>query len=180
MFWDFFANLDTTLNSSTLQQNIMHELSLVSNKTTYACMSVTCSYTFLKNNETTCSAPWPTVMRGYFTRNSSPAFCMLLTPSKNTRSTTSVHLRLCSSTSPSKLAMSGLMTVAMCDASYFPPLARWSVQSTMLRSANKLLTPAANTFRSGMVLMVAPSPKVVMPNMVASLSRVFICSLQLI
>ena len=139
---------------------------------------ITFSYTSLKNNETTCSAPWPTVMRGYFARNNSPAFCTLLAPSKNTRSTMPVHLRLCSSCFPYKLAISGLIMDAMCDASFFPPRARWLVQSAIPRSAKELFTPAAKTFRRGIVLMVAPSPKTAMPNVVASLNSVFICSFQ--
>ena len=58
-------------------------------------------YTSEKNNETTCSAPWATVIRGCLTLSSSPAFWTLLAPSKKNKvnnakaqSVVVIHLRL--------------------------------------------------------------------------------------
>ncbi len=132
----------------------------------------------LKNNETTCSAPWTTVMQGQVMETCFAAFCTLLAPSKSSRSTTpwwSVFWLLGSFVSSIRDII-GFKSPGMYFTSFFPPLAISLVQSTILSNANGLFGLDPQKFIIRDFWIVAPSPNNAMPKTLDSFKRDLICS----
>ncbi len=131
----------------------------------------------LKNSESTCSAPWTTVMSGWVMETSFPAFCILLAPSNSTRSTTPKW---------SVFWLLGSFVCSICDvlcfksptiylASFFPPFAISLVQSTISSNANGLLGLDPKKIIIGTLSIMAPLPNNAMPNNLDSFNRDLIC-----